>query len=171
MCSGFAGNWYKLFSLNEATRKQILERYVARYINHVTTQKDASSNSGNTSSNNLVGNSASALHSSGIHSSFSYNIFLACYTIFYPYIWKCFISTVIFIHSIHQLSGRRTLRDWRSKFSTWCSFRNTLNRTHTVRWSNSNGSSYSYHNNRFYAGFGRTANYNNTNIYCIRLGA
>ena len=170
MCSGFEGNWYKLFSLNEATRKQILERYVARYINHVTTQKDASSNSGNTSSNSLVGNSASALHSSG-GNSLLITIYSLYFTLFYPYSWKHFVSIVIFIHSIHQLSGRRTLRDRRSKFSTWCSFRNTLNRTHTVRWSNSNGSSYSYHNNRFYAGFRRTTNYNNTNIYCIRLEA
>ena len=55
------------FSLNEATRKQILERYVARYINHVTTQKEAS-NGGNGCSNSLVvgtSGSAAALHSSG----------------------------------------------------------------------------------------------------------
>ena len=55
------------FSLNEATRKQILERYVARYINHVTTQKEAS-NGGNACSNSLVvgtSGSAAALHSSG----------------------------------------------------------------------------------------------------------
>ena len=56
-----------IFSLNEATRKQILERYVARYINHVTTQKEAS-NGGNACNNSLVvgtSGSAAALHSSG----------------------------------------------------------------------------------------------------------
>ena len=63
----------QMLSLNEATRKQILERYVARYINHVTTQKDASNSGGSTGSNSLVGNSgsASALHSSGEIISFT----------------------------------------------------------------------------------------------------
>ena len=59
------------FSLNEATRKQILERYVARYINHVTSQKDASGG-GNTCNNNLVvgtSGSTTALHPSGIYFS------------------------------------------------------------------------------------------------------
>ena len=66
--SHFLQTTSNIFSLNEATRKQILERYVARYINHVTTQKEAS-NGGNACSNNLVvgtSGSAAALHSSGI---------------------------------------------------------------------------------------------------------
>ena len=47
---------------------------MARYINHVTTQKDASSG-GSTSNNNLVGNSgsASALHPSGTKLYFEFS--------------------------------------------------------------------------------------------------
>ena len=52
---------FDVCSLSEATRKQILERYVARYINHVTTQKDASGVGGGS-----LGNSSNtALHPSG----------------------------------------------------------------------------------------------------------